>query len=197
MRGALRKEYFMSIFSGLARLLGVLSPAHITLVTLASGARKVGVDPAGNKYYSASPRRGYRRDRRWVIYNGAPEASKVPPEWHGWLHHQTDAVPAEEGPSYRRPWQQPYVQNLTGTAEAYRPQGHLLSGGPRAKASGDYEAWRPANAAPAAAAPAKAAAKPAAKAKKTKAKARSAKAPAARKGKARAGGKAAAKSKSS
>jgi NADH:ubiquinone oxidoreductase subunit len=191
MEGALRKEHFMSIFSGIARLLGVLSPAHIALVTLASGARKVGVDPAGNKYYSASPRRGYRRDRRWVIYNGAPEASKVPPEWHGWLHHQTDAVPQESGPSYRRPWQQPHVPNLTGTSGAYRPQGHVLSGGPRAAATGDYEAWRPApDAAPSGPAPA-------ARAAKSKAKSRGAKAASARKGKPRAAAKARAGAKSS
>ncbi len=133
----------MGLFSGIAQLLGVLSPAHITLVTALSGAKKVGVDPFGNKYYKAKPRPGYKRERRWVIYNGVPEATKVPPEWHGWLHHQTDNVPDDSGKSFRRPWQKPHEPNRTGTNLAYRPPGHILEGGKRDKATGDYEAWTP------------------------------------------------------
>ena len=128
---------------GLFSFLGVLSPAHIRFVTLFSGARKVGTDMQGNVYYRASPRKGYKRERRWVIYNGVAEASKVPPEWHGWLHHQTDVVPAQAGESHRRAWQKPHQQNMTGTTQAYRPPGHILEGGQRAKATGDYEAWKP------------------------------------------------------
>ncbi len=128
---------------GLFSFLGVLSPAHIGLARILSGAKLVGRDAAGNRYYSAKPRPGYRRDRRWVMYKGAPEASKVPPEWHGWLHHQTDAVPDESGVSYRKLWQKPHRPNPTGTMEAYRPPGHVLSGGRRAAATGDYEAWTP------------------------------------------------------
>lgn len=128
---------------GLFSILGVLSPIHINFVTLTSGAKAVGTDDYGNKYYRAKPRKGYKHDRRWVIYKGAPEASKVPPEWHGWLHHQTDAVPSEQSRSYRRKWQKPHKPNMTGTSEAYRPPGHVLSGGRRQKATGDYEPWTP------------------------------------------------------
>ena len=32
---------------------------------------------------------------------------------------------------------------LTGTDQAYRPPGHTLKGGRRAKATGDYEPWTP------------------------------------------------------
>ena len=128
---------------GLLSFLGVLSPAHIGLARLVSGAKYVGSDDSGNRYYSAKPRPGYRRARRWVIYKGASEASKVPPEWHGWLHHQTDAVPDPSAVSYRRPWQKPHVPNLTGTTSAYRPPGHILSGARRPQATGDYEAWTP------------------------------------------------------
>ncbi len=78
---------------GLLSFLGAMSPAHIGWVTLSSGARKVGTDQSGNRYFAARPRKGYAHERRWVIYKGTPEATKVPPEWHGWLHHQTDAVP--------------------------------------------------------------------------------------------------------
>lgn len=127
----------------LFRFLGVLSPAHINWVTLFGGARKAGTDQAGNRYYTARPRPGYKLDRRWVMYNGTPEATKIPPEWHGWLHHQTDIVPDSDTPSFRRPWQKQHEPNLTGTDSAYRPPGHILSGGQRDKATGDYEAWVP------------------------------------------------------
>ncbi|MCB9963589.1 MAG: NADH:ubiquinone oxidoreductase subunit NDUFA12 [Rhodospirillales bacterium] len=124
-------------------LLGVLSPLHIRMVTLFSGSQKVGQDPFGNVYYKAKPRPGYKRERRWVLYKGVPEASAVPPEWHGWLHHQTDVFPHPDTPSFRRPWQKPHRPNMTGTTQAYRPPGHLLQGGHRASATGDYEAWSP------------------------------------------------------
>lgn len=129
---------------GLLKFLGALSPAHIGFFTLASGGARVGVDAAGNVYYRAKPRPGYKRERRWVVYHGEPEASSVPPEWHGWLHHQTDVAPegGEDG-SLRRPWQKPPQPNLTGTNRAYRPPGHVLSGGDRAPATGDYRAWTP------------------------------------------------------
>ncbi len=125
------------------RLLGAISPVHIYWVTLTSGATMVGKDAEGNKYYRARPRKGYKRERRWVLYNGAPEASRVPPEWHGWLHYQSDTHPSPNDLSFRREWQKPHQQNLTGTNKAYRPPGHVLSGGRRDKATGDYEAWTP------------------------------------------------------
>lgn len=97
---------------------------------------KVGQDAFGNTYYREKGGR-----RRWVIYRGRPEASKVPPDWHAWLHHTVAEPPAPEPPA--RPWEKPHVPNLTGTPHAYRPLGSLLEGGRRARATGDYEAWRP------------------------------------------------------
>ncbi len=126
---------------GLFRFLGVLSPVQISFFTMFSGGTKVGTDALGNTYYRVKARPGYKRERRWVMYKGASEASSVPPEWHGWLHHQTDEVPGEH--SFRRPWQKPHQPNMTGTTGAYRPPGHVLEGGQRDKATGDYEAWRP------------------------------------------------------
>ncbi len=49
--------------------------------------QKVGTDGFGNHYYSGRRNSLYGRERRWVVYNGIDEASKVPPEWHAWLHH--------------------------------------------------------------------------------------------------------------
>ena len=100
----------------------------------------VGQDSAGNRYYQEKRPRAGIRSRRWVIYAGAPEASTVPPEWHSWLHHTTDAPLASIG---RKPWQKPHVPNLTGSVGGYRPAGHDYSGGRRAAATGDYEAWTP------------------------------------------------------
>lgn len=128
---------------GFFSYLGAQSPAYTMLITLFSSGKKVGTDPYGNRYYEAKPRKGYKRNRRWVVYNGEPEASKVPPEWHGWLHHQTDTLPRDDTPSFRRKWQQPHQPNMTGTTGAYRPPGHILQGGVRDKATGDYEAWSP------------------------------------------------------
>lgn len=105
--------------------------------------RLVGSDDQGNKYYEAKDGAsigGYVR--RWVIYNGDAEASRVPPEWHGWLHHTVDVSPDKSG--YRvKPWEKPHRANLTGTSLAYRPSGSLLAEGVRPAATGDYEAWKP------------------------------------------------------
>ncbi len=128
---------------GLLSFLGVLSPAHISFFTLTSRGNKIGTDHLGNVYHEAAPIKGYNRPRRWVIYKGTPEASNVPPEWHGWLHHQTNIVPSEDSPSHRRKWQKPHQPNMTGTNQAYLPSGHILSGGKRDKVSSDYEAWTP------------------------------------------------------
>lgn len=131
------------MFKSIINLLGVLSPAHISWFTLTYRGTKVGTDVYGNRYFQGRARKGYTKLRRWVVYKGEPEASRVPPEWHGWLHHQTDAVPNSESGSFRRSWQKPHQRNMTGTQAAYRPPGHVLQGGKRASATGDYEAWSP------------------------------------------------------
>lgn len=124
-------------------LFSVLSPVSLFLNSALSGAKKIGTDPLGNVYFQAKARKGYRHTRRWVIYKGAPDASAVPPEWHGWLHHQTDLFPDVDASRYRKPWQKAPKANLTGTPGAWRPPGSLLAEGRRPKATGDYEAWTP------------------------------------------------------
>ena len=105
----------------------------------------VDTDAYGNRYYRAKSgaRRTDGRERRWVVYQGEPDGSKVPPEWHAWLHH-TAAEPPKDGGRPKAPWQTAHVPNLTGTAQAYRPPGHVARGGQRESATGDYEPWRPA-----------------------------------------------------
>lgn len=107
--------------------------------TLAIGrhGEKVGSDSLGNLYY-----RSKKGDRRWVIYNGSNDASRIPPEWYAWMHHQIDGLPDDVLPP-RREFEIPATPNPTGTAAAYRPAGALERGGKRAPASGDYEPWTP------------------------------------------------------
>ncbi|QJE72963.1 NADH:ubiquinone oxidoreductase subunit NDUFA12 [Aerophototrophica crusticola] len=114
---------------------------HINLLTWRLGVL-VGTDKAGNRYYREKKARAGMRERRWVLYNGEPEASKVPPEWHGWLHH-TVKEPLGENSPFHKPWQKEHLPNPTGTLQAYRPPGHLFEGGERARATGDYEPWTP------------------------------------------------------
>ena len=67
---------------------------------------QVGTDAQGNKYYrskadsagKAYAQRERHGERRWVIYNGANDASRVPAEWHGWLHGSYDELPESHLP---------------------------------------------------------------------------------------------------
>lgn len=104
----------------------------------------VGQDERGNRYYEAKDASDSYdgRKRRWVIFKGYAEASKVTPDWHGWLHH-TFAEPPTIEPFPVKVWEKEHLPNLTGTIHAYRPQGALSRGGERQKATGDYEAWTP------------------------------------------------------
>ena len=96
----------------------------VTLMTLKLTAKEIGSDQFGNRYYEERRARAGKPPRRYVRYNGIAEASKVPADWHG--------------------WQQEHQPNVTGTTHAYRPDGHMLKGGKRKPATGDYEPWNPA-----------------------------------------------------
>lgn len=102
----------------------------------------VGEDEFGNKYYELrkAPKTGRRT--RWVIYNGLAEASKVPAQWHGWLHY-THSEPMSAEQAKRWSWQKDHLPNLSGTKYAYVPPGHVLRGAKRERAISDYEPWRP------------------------------------------------------
>lgn len=105
--------------------------------------KRVGVDAFGNAYYEQKRiTKGAARKKRWVIYNGVVEPSKVPAEWHGWLHHTLDTPPASQK-TKRYKWQKEHVPNLTGTQGRYLPPGHIQKGGERAASAADYVAWKP------------------------------------------------------
>lgn len=96
---------------------------------------KVGEDAQGNIYYQTRDGK-----RRWVIYNGEMEASRVGPDWHGWLHHTYDQPPTE-APLKKKAWEKPHQENLTGSPAAYAPPGSIRRAEPVART--DYEAWQP------------------------------------------------------
>jgi NADH:ubiquinone oxidoreductase subunit len=100
--------------------------------------REVGRDEAGNVYYEhkKNPR------RRWVIYSGDNDASRVGPGWQLWLRGTIDDLPEQSLPPARS-FQKPPVHNLTGTMAAFRPDGALGSGKTRPASTGDYQPWTP------------------------------------------------------
>ena len=61
----------------------------------------VGEDDWGNRYFEEK-KEGPKdstlpgRKRRYVIYNGPAEPTRVSADWHGWLHHTFDKPPTED-----------------------------------------------------------------------------------------------------
>ncbi|RJE81154.1 NADH:ubiquinone oxidoreductase subunit NDUFA12 [Paracoccus sp. JM45] len=96
---------------------------------------KVGEDGNGNVFYKSKDSK-----RRWVIYNGEAEASRISPDWHGWLHHTWNEPPTEVAVPTRT-WSQPHKPNMTGTTEAYVPAGSISRVAPVSRS--DYDAWQP------------------------------------------------------
>ncbi len=101
----------------------------------------VGVDEFGNRYFTEKNPSKNGRAKRWVLYNGRAEPSKVPPRWHGWLHYSSDDIPNSDGKKYT--WEKPHLPNLTGIKNAYAPDGSLLGAAVHARTTAEYEAWVP------------------------------------------------------
>ncbi len=96
---------------------------------------KVGEDNEGNVFYRTAD-----DSKRWVIFNGEAEASRIDPGWHGWLHRTWDEPPTDK-PLAHKSWEKPHQENLAGTALAYTPAGSLRRPDPVERS--DYEAWSP------------------------------------------------------
>lgn len=109
-----------------------------TWLETALRGREVGRDADGNIYYKS------RRDgaRRWVIYAVDNDSSRVPPEWHGWLHRTRQQAPTE-APLPAQAWERPWRPNPTGTPAAELPRGAIDAGGRRQRSAADYRAWTP------------------------------------------------------
>ena len=81
--------------------------------TILSG-KFVGKDTFGNKYYES------KKGKRWVIYSGEVDASKIPVEWYSWIHFTPNKIEKDHNPK-KYQWQKSHQANLTGTEEAYFP----------------------------------------------------------------------------
>ena len=92
------------------------------------GGTFVGEDAYGNRYYEINDRpKGlpFYRKRYVELAKGSDEASKVPADWHGWLHYTSDDAPSKNSEAYVYPeWsvgKTGHVENLTGTPQRYVP----------------------------------------------------------------------------
>ena len=102
------------------------------IYTLFTG-KFVGADEFGNKYYSN------KKGKRWVIYDNKVESSKIPPEWHLWIHFLKKDKPGHNINKFS--WQKKHVENLTGTDKSHKPEGSLTSDSK--KDMKKYETWKP------------------------------------------------------
>ena len=103
--------------------------------------KQVGIDEFDNKYYCNSGDLQDISAKRWVIFKGEIEASKIPPHWHAWLHKTIDVPPIDY--SHKYDWQKNHQQNLTGTSEAYHPNSHPFSKSKINSNKKEYETWKP------------------------------------------------------
>ncbi|KAI5554968.1 hypothetical protein POPTR_019G051400v4 [Populus trichocarpa] len=107
------------------------------------GAKLVGVDKFGNKYYQNLETIHGRH--RWVEYaeKSRYNASQVPPEWHGWLHFITDHTGDELLMLKPKRYSIEHKENLSGEGEEYiyHSKGHTLN--PGQKDWTRYQSWQP------------------------------------------------------
>ena len=87
---------------------------------------------ARNKYYTNS------KGKRWLIYNNKIESTKIPPEWHSWIHFISTKIPSDNLKKFS--WQKNHEENLTGTKRAYKPEGSLSND--NRKNVKKYETWK-------------------------------------------------------
>ena len=92
----------------------------------------VGKDEFGNKYYKN------KNDKRWVIYNGEINASKITSDWYSWIHHISKHLPSDIDQK-KFDWQKPHKDNKTGTKESFRPNKITKLN----KKFKKYESWKP------------------------------------------------------
>ena len=83
------------------------------IYTLLTG-KFVGKDEFENKYYTN------RSGKRWVVYSGEIEATKISSDWYSWIHHINNKI--EKSKDIKKyAWQKQSQPNKTGTSESYHP----------------------------------------------------------------------------
>ena len=74
----------------------------------------IGSDLSGNRYYES------KKGKRWIIYSGEIDASKIPNEWYSWIHFTNNKIENKHDLE-KYDWQKPHQSNQTGTKNAYYP----------------------------------------------------------------------------
>jgi len=94
-------------------------------------SQKIGSDEFGNEYFQN------KQGKRFVLYKGLAEPSKIPAEWFGWVHYSTDISPVLIN-THKFSWQKIHLPNLTGTKGAYSPKHSSVK-----NTNSQYQAWKP------------------------------------------------------
>ena len=100
------------------------------LFTLFSG-KLVGVDQFGNRYNQNKD-----DSKRWVIYNGDVDSSRIPPEWHLWIHKTSLSTP-DQIKFENHDWIKEHQRNYTGSKLAYSPSKS------KKEKKDSYKKWQP------------------------------------------------------
>ena len=88
-----------------------------------------GKDSFGNKYYKN------KKGKRWVIYKGEIDASKISNEWYSWMHYTKNKIEnLHDLKKYE--WQKPHQPNQTGTDNSYHPNKN------NEKINKKYKSWK-------------------------------------------------------
>ena len=88
-----------------------------------------GKDSFGNKYYKN------KKGKRWVIYKGEIDASKISNEWYSWMHYTKNKIEnLHDLEKYE--WQKPHQPNQTGTDNSYHPNKN------NEKINKKYKSWK-------------------------------------------------------
>jgi len=86
---------------------------------------KIGIDQYGNQYFEVKRTDSFGRKKRFCLYNGTPEASKISPEWHLFMHYQIEAKDVKTNYKQHK-WQKPFVPDITLSDAKYLPKNHPL-----------------------------------------------------------------------
>ena len=134
---------------------GALQRAHVNVIINGSVGDTVlqkrgvlrGKDMHGNMYYEDVDTSQHGR-HRWVVYHDLwnYNATTVPPEWHGWLHHITDDEPGANPNAFAKPFYaaEP-TMTKTGTMDKYQPKGAFIHKRQEMGQWKKYRAWTPPN----------------------------------------------------
>ncbi len=95
--------------------------------------KKIANDKFGNKYYMVFIDMLFIKiEKRYVLYNGIKDSSKIPPEYNNWLMGNVDDISTLQ----TRAWVKSHLPNLSGTKLAYYPKEDNLN-------SKKKQAWKP------------------------------------------------------